>query len=854
MIRMMNIASSSKGCRHLLLHRLNSKKKNIPVSLCYGNIGSAGSGSNNFELLRYLTTTITTEDGENISGKKKGNEKDRNRQRQDPQSQTPQWLHSFERQSKTHVNNDLSRGGKVGRWGSGGGRRPAPGHVLKGSQHEDIVAGSRSDSSHPHLKPQDIPRLAARRRKTKAIHDSSEGLSDPQLLGLVSDENDDTTITAAAAGGGFPFYYEEEEEETEETFLEKYKEIASASKAKDFWALEIAEEEEVQKFLDSLHGWSLDDPRLQPDEKGRYNILDDPRDEIDGRNPRQQDDQYDAFSSTPVNPEEAYFYRDILNFSAYPTSFPDPEEMNKVLPIARHGPNLDDFLEAMLEHPTKYAMASRTNLHPESYREPRPLRSPHRRDPTVDFVANRHKAFLFAQGIDASVTLSGGGGHNDALYADFSNVDQRHKVAEKFANIFKVDVRSVSPANFTSAFIGFESLKAAKIALVKYQGKELTHQHTSAARFNADELDLTRLSTFKSTQVGKFLENANHESLIVISNLPPRRLASESLLHQLFSGSPISLEDILVFTPTTALVRLPSPEAVTSLLKSPAFAAKLKTVKPRAKLTILKAVRERVFDKYDGVNKWKLVKKKGHRLLVEGDVPSDEFFRSHYNVVHLSNLSPNITKKDITDFFQKYSLRLRDILSSVELIHASDGTFMRAAFVGFDGLGEAERALADWTACDKSLLGGDLVEMHPVGEKKLSRGTRMQPRSERSPKELQDDLINWERFVDPKKLEFLEAYGISKESLDDVFIKVRFQNRSFGPIDQARVSERLEPDRPAGSRYAEFVRLYVDYLFECMTTPDNPGPVVASMFFPGEKVDLEAFDGKRKWPSPPKIN
>jgi hypothetical protein len=39
-----------------------------------------------------------------------------------------------------------------------------------------------------------------------------------------------------------------------------------------------------------------------------------------------------------------------------------------------------------------------------------------------------------------------------------------------------------------------------------------------------------------------------------------------------------------------------------------------------------------------------------------------------------------------------------------------------------------------------------------------------------------------------------------------------------------------------------------------MTTPDNPGPVVASMFFPGEKVDLEAFDGKRKWPSPPKIN
>ena len=128
----------------------------------------------------------------------------------------------------------------------------------------------------------------------------------------------------------------------------------------------------------------------------------------------------------------------------------------------------------------------------------------------------------------------------------------------------------------------------------------------------------------------------------------------------------------------------------------------------------------------------------------------------------------------------------------------------------------------------------------------------MRPRSERTAEELQDDLINWERHVDPGQLEFLESYGIGKESLDDVFIKVRFQNRSFGPIDQARVSERLEPWRAPGSRYAEFVRLYVNYLCECMTTPENPGAVVGSMFFPGEKIDLELIDGKRKWPSPPK--
>ncbi len=36
---------------------------------------------------------------------------------------------------------------------------------------------------------------------------------------------------------------------------------------------------------------------------------------------------------------------------------------------------------------------------------------------------------------------------------------------------------------------------------------------------------------------------------------------------------------------------------------------------PAPRFTILKAVRERVFDKYDGVNNWKLVKKKGHQLI-----------------------------------------------------------------------------------------------------------------------------------------------------------------------------------------------------------------------------------------------
>jgi len=43
------------------------------------------------------------------------------------QAQAPQWLHSKQQEGKTHVGDNRSRGGRVGRWGSGGGRSPGPG-------------------------------------------------------------------------------------------------------------------------------------------------------------------------------------------------------------------------------------------------------------------------------------------------------------------------------------------------------------------------------------------------------------------------------------------------------------------------------------------------------------------------------------------------------------------------------------------------------------------------------------------------------------------------------------------------------------------------------------------------------
>lgn len=833
------------------MNSVGSKHLDILFRYHRPRIMTVGSStSTNFYRLRAVRLIRPfTEDKNNKTTATNSNSKDEGRSKEQ-QPKTPQWLHSKQRLSKTHVGDDRARGGRVGRWGTGGSRKP-PGHVIQGT--EDRVAGSHSDSSHPHLRPTDIPRLAARRGKSKVVHDSHEGLSEQQLLGLVVEQEDSTTEDYYDDTNTMEFV---EKVDKDEYFLNKYNEMAMISQQHskdDFWAQDIAQDEMEKNLQAQLFGWSLDDPRLEPDEFGKYNILDDPRDEPQQQQRREGRGDF----GSPTDYEEAYFYKDVLNFDEPFPEIKDKQEINKVLPLARHGPNLDDFLEAMIEHPTKYAMVSRINEHAESQREPQPLRFPLRRDPTLDFVES-HKAFVFAQGIDASVALLGS---EDDYYANFSNVEHRHKVAQKISKIFKVDIRNVSPASFNAAYIGFESIKAAKIAFVRFQGKLLQHQPIVASKYSDERIDWTRVKPTKAREVKKFIENSSQESLLALTHLTPQPMACASLLHRLFphcftstdANAPAAPEDICLVSPTMSLIRLSSPEAVAFLLASDSFAAKLKDLKPRAKLAVLKATRERVFDSFGGVNSSKMIQKKGKRILVEGDLPSIDFFKSHYGVLHLSNLPSNVTKKDITDFFQPYCHAARDILSSVELVQASDGTFMGAAFVGFDGLGEAEKAFADWQARNKHSLGGNLAQLRVLGEKKLIRGKKLHPRSERSAEELMEDLTHWERHVDPKKLEFLESYGIGKDVLDDVFIKVRYQNRTFGAIDQARVSERLEPWRPVGSRYSQFVRLYVETLCECMTTPENPGAMLQSLFLPNEEVDLELMDGKRKWPKKEKV-
>ena len=67
---------------------------------------------------------------------------------------------------------------------------------------------------------------------------------------------------------------------------------------------------------------------------------------------------------------------------------------------------------------------------------------------------------------------------------------------------------------------------------------------------------------------------------------------------------------------------------------------------------------------------------------------------------------------------------------------------------------------------------------------------------------------------------------------------MRFQNRSFGPLDWAKQDERIEPEKESGSDYREVVQLFIQSLKDCVGTPENPGEMYVQMHFPGEPIDV----------------
>ncbi|MGK3761812.1 MAG: hypothetical protein ACI8RD_014130, partial [Bacillariaceae sp.] len=301
-------------------------------------------------------------------------------------------------------------------------------------------------------------------------------------------------------------------------------------------------------------------------------------------------------------------------------------------------------------------------------------------------------------------------------------------------------------------------------------------------------------------------------------------------------------DDFVMLTPHSAVLRFESKEHADNAVKSTIVEQRLKDF-GQHRIRYNKARRELVYTgNHTGPGGEDLERELGNRLIVDGDMPTKNFYLSHATAVHIRNLDPSVTKQEISEFFQPFCAMSRDVEGSIEFVTCYEGLPTGKAHIGFDEHGEAEAAMA---VCESSGrvngLGPNTVIMKKVRDsKKIIRENR----PARDEQALLDSLDNWEQYVDPKDLEELIEAGISKESLAESLRAIRYHNPTFSSLDQAIRSEAMNPETDSGGMYRELVQTYIETLKECISTPEDPGPIYESLFLPDEVPDTEIFENE----------
>jgi hypothetical protein len=308
-------------------------------------------------------------------------------------------------------------------------------------------------------------------------------------------------------------------------------------------------------------------------------------------------------------------------------------------------------------------------------------------------------------------------------------------------------------------------------------------------------------------------------------------------------GKSLSVEDIVMLSPNSAVLLMNSAEMADSSLSSSMVQERLLEV-GQHRIRYAKARRELVYSGFHGGPTGSdLLRTLGARLIVDGDMPTKNLFLSHAETLHIRDLDPSVTKQQIADFFQPFCSVPRDVEGSVEFVTCKKGRPTGRVYVGFDELGEAEAALEALTSSKGRVrgLGPGTIVMKSVKE---SMKMHREKRQVRTADELLDDLDNWEKHADPADVEYLLENGISKEALDEALRAIRYHNPTFASLDQAMRSETLNPEKDVGGMYSELVQTYIATLKDCISTPENPGPIYESLFFEGEEKDTEIFDNE----------
>lgn len=755
-------------------------------------------------------------------------------------------------------------GGRNDRGGRGGGRggrgdqgqRGSPNNRKENFDKKVLQPAARGELGKNH--ESGIPRLAARKGKANLSPSSSEGQS-PRFFFR---EEEDAAYDEVEGGNGKPARnkmfealspgYDNGSEgnaisKTEDLWGDDEEDDYNAPELIDddkyYWREEEYDEINVEGMDEEFEGGEFIDLDFEEADvmgvKGGGIEFDD-----DGDGPptnRGRDDmsrgggggrqmgRKEAWEKN--DPEEDFFFNqsNILEIAAqddFKEASSQPSDL--VLPLNNLGPNVDDFLQAMVEHPSKYAQVEKRNAHPESRREPKPDFPKNRAHPTEGFIT-KYPRFLYVTGL-SPLTVNGEPG-------DLDNPVHRSFLQKTIARLVGVDSERVSPANNTSGFVGFESPKALAAALAAGPSETVIKGVVEVSKFRSSEDDCDFAKT-------------SPETIVQIDNLPPGN-TSKSLARSLFPEgtevgtvySGLTPDDIYFLSANTVLVRFSSQEQAESAVDSLLIRDRLEEL-AQFSVRFFRARRELVHAGFGGPARGWEVRKMGPRLVVDGDMPSRQFYLQHSRVIYLRDLDACLTEEDIAAAFQPYCVQQRDTQGSVEFATCSAGKPSGRAYVGFDIPGEAEAAI-------KSLhgrieLGGRKAVMKLVGDRSIPGQPvpRPEKRPERSVEELLEDLNNWERFVDPADLEELESIGISKVVIDEALRGIRYSNPTFGAFDSSLRSESLEPEKMTGQQYKELVQMYVATLKECVATPDNVGRLFQGMHFPDEPIDMEIFDAE----------
>lgn len=551
-------------------------------------------------------------------------------------------------------------------------------------------------------------------------------------------------------------------------------------------------------------------------------------DEAEENEPRRMGGRREAWEDK--DPEHEFFYgqNDIMEIVDQDDFEDEPKGRDStILPLRDHGPTLDSFLEAMIEHPTRFAQLSFQRLHPESRREPKPIYPKGRLQPKPEFVESFAR-FLYVSGLSPLEV--------DGEPADLSNPIHRNLLQKSVARLVGVDSERVSPATASSAFVGFDSPQALRQAILNGPSEDVISNPPLVSAFRANATDTPEFA------------RGYEDRILQLSNLPLGHTAL-SLIQALFpEGSEVGsvygnlkTTDIYFLTSNDVLVRFTSSEQAASALQSSLLKTQLQLL-GNYEVLYFRARRELLHAGFGGPTKIEEMRKMGPRLIVDGDMPTKDFFLSHSRCIQLKNIDPSLSKQDISNAFQPYCARRRDVLGSIEFVEDEAGKATDLAYVGFDSPGEAEAAIQALNG--KLILGNRRTTLSLVKDRKIPNLPDSIPdqRPERNLEELLDDLNNWEKYVDPNDLKILADAGVRKIALDEALRSIRFRNASFGPLDMSARSEALEENKLAGEQYQELVRLYIKTLIECLPTREDVGEMYESLHFPDEPIDLGIFE------------